>query len=173
MNRNRVKILGWYVLAIAVLQIVIYATLSLSKGAADGLIYFDPRLGIFYFESGLRGKEEVAPTLLRWVSALWLFGISICLLLGRLVKVYVLSELALSFPNILFVLAIVWANLSPAHGFSMAELFFPLLVMIAFSIVPLGIAFWARRSKDEANSFHPGRAEQTLGADSPLSGFYS
>ena len=167
MNRSRVKILGCYVLAISVLQIVIYATLSLSKGTADWLIYFDPRIGLFYFESGLRGKEEAAPTLLRWISAFWLFGISIFLLSGRLVGAYVLSELALSFPNILFVLAIVWANLSPAHGFSIAELFFPFLVMIAFSVVPLGIAFWARRSKEKAQSFHPGRAEQVLGADSP------
>jgi len=165
MNRSKVKLLGCYVLAISVLQIVIYAALSLSKGTADWLIYFDPRLGLFYFESGLRGKEEVAPTLLRWVSAFWLFGISVCLLSGRLVKVYLLSELALLFPNILFVLAIVWANLSPAHGFSIAELFFPFLVMIVFSGVPLSLAFRATRSKEEAQGFHPGRAEQALAAD--------
>ena len=92
MNRNYVTILGWYVLAMSVLQMVLYAALSLSKGTADWLIYFDPRIGLFYLESGLRGKEEAAPTLLRWVSAFWLFGISIFLLSGRLVGAYVLSE---------------------------------------------------------------------------------
>ena len=168
MNSSRVKILGCFLLVVCLLQVAIYLTLSLSNGKADWLIYFDPRLGLFYFESGLRGREEVVPTLLRWITAIWVLGLALILLAGRpLIKVYIASELILFVPNVLFVVAIVWANLSPAHGFSTGELFIPLSVMMMFSVVPLGIAFWAQRSKDEKNSLIPRRAEQALGADSP------
>lgn len=168
MYPRRVKILGYFVLAVCVLQIAIYLALALSKGSADWLIYFDPRLGLFYFESGLRGKEVVAPTLVRWLSALWIFGLALLLLSGRrLVRTYIVSELVLSLPNVLFVMAILWANLSPSHGFSIGELLVPLIVMLVVSAVPLGVAFWAQSSKGEEPGFHSARAEQALGADSP------
>ena len=168
MYPKHVKILGYFVLAVCVMQIAIYLALALSKGSADWLIYFDPRLGLFYVESGLRGKEAVAPTLVRWLSALWIFGLALLLLAGRpLVRTYIVSELILSLPNVLFVVAIVWANLSPAHGFSIGELLVPLMVMLVFSAVPLGLAIWAQRSKGEVPGFHSGRAEQALRADSP------
>jgi hypothetical protein len=168
MYLRRVKILGYYILAVCVMQIAIYLLLALSKGSADWLIYFDPRLGLFYFESGLRGKEAVAPTLVRWFSALWMFGLALLLLAGRrLVRIYIVSELVLSLPNVLFVVAIVWANLSPAHGFSIGELLVPLMVMLVFSAVPLGVALWVQKSKWAMPGFHSGRAEQALGADSP------
>ena len=122
MNHRRIKVLGLYVLAGAVSQIVIYLAMSLWKGTTDWLIYFDLRVGLFYLESSLSGQEAVAPTLLRWASAFWLCGVALCLLSGRMIKVYIISELLLSIPNILFVLDIVWANLNPTHGFSIAEL---------------------------------------------------
>ena len=168
MYPSRLKILGWYVLAVCVMQLAIYLALALSKGKANWLIYFDPRLGLFYFESGLRGKEAVVPSFLRWFSALWIFWIALFLIISRrLVWTYIISELVLSIPNILFVAAILWANLSPAHGFSTGELFVPLNVMLVCSAVPLVLAIWARESKGEVASFHSGRAEQALGADSP------
>ncbi len=168
MYPSRLKILGWYVLAVCVMQLAIYFALALSKGKADWLIYFDPRLGLFYFESGLRGKEAVAPTFLRWFSALWIFWIALFLINGRRpVRTYIVSELVLSIPNVLFVSAILWANLTPAHGFSIGELFVPVIVMLVCSAVPLGLAIWARKSKGEVPNFHSGRAEQALGADSP------
>ena len=45
-------------------------------------------------------------------------------------------------PNLLFTLLIAAANMSPAHGFSTGELLFPILVMVIFSIIPLGLAVW-------------------------------
>jgi hypothetical protein len=160
MYLRRVKILGYFILAICMAQIAIYLLLALAKGGADWLIYFDPRLGLFYFESGLRGKETVAPTLVRWFSAFWIFGLALLLLSGRrVVGIYIVSELVLSLPNVLFVLAIVWANLSPAHGFSIGELLVPLIVMLVFSAVPMGIAIWVQKSKLGVPGFLAGRAE--------------
>jgi hypothetical protein len=156
MYSNRVKTLGYYLLAVCVLQIAVYLVLSFSA-EADWLIYFDPRLGLFYFESGLRGKEIVAPTFLRWVSVFWIFGLAVLMLSGvRLVKTYIVSELVLCLANVLFVAAIVWANLSPAHGFSIAELSVPLMVMLVCDAVPLGLAVWAQRSKSERTRFPSG-----------------
>ena len=49
------------------------------------------------------------------------------LLFGRpLLKTYIVSEFILSIPNVFFILAIVWSNLSPAHGFSAGELIYSL-----------------------------------------------
>ena len=142
------------------MQIAIYLALALSKGRADWLIYFDPRLGLFYFESGLRGKEAVAPTLLRWLSAVWILALALFLLRGRRLGTYIVSELVLSLPNVLFVATVLWANLSPAHGFSIAELLAPSMVMLVFSAVPMGIAVWAQKSKGKGSSYNPARAEQ-------------
>ena len=81
------------------------------------------------------------------------------LLFGRqLVKTYIVSEIVLSIPNVFFFLAIVWANLSPAHGFSVGELLFPVVVMIAFSVVPLVLAFRTRKKAARIELSNPARA---------------
>jgi hypothetical protein len=145
MNLKRLKILGAYLITVCILQICVYLALSLSSEKYLWLFYFDPRIGLFFLESGLRGAEEVTPGILRWLSAAWILVLGLFLFSGRpLIKTYIFSEIILLLPNLLFILAIIWANLSPAHGFSVGELFFPGLVMIAFSVVPLALAFWAR-----------------------------
>jgi hypothetical protein len=154
MNLSRGKILGTYLLAACALQACVYLGLSLAAGKYDWLFYFDPRLGIFFLESGLRGAEQVAPGVLRWLSVAWLLAVGVGLCSGRAaLKTYIVSELVLSLPNLLFVLAVGWANLSPAHGFSVGELFCPALVMTAFSVVPLMLALRARSRP--AAEFHP------------------
>ncbi len=81
------------------------------------------------------------------------------LLFGRpLVKTYIVSEIILSIPSVFFFLAIVWSNLSPAHGFSVGELLFPVLVMIAFSVVPLVLAFRIRKKAARIELSNPARA---------------
>jgi len=89
------------------------------------LFYFDPRLGLFFVESGIRG-EQPPPGIFGWVSAAWVLALGLLLLTGRpLIRAYVISEVALSAPNLLFVFMVAWANMSPAHGFSVGELFVP------------------------------------------------
>jgi hypothetical protein len=144
MNLKRVKILGAYLLASCAMQICIYLALSIPSQNNDWLFYLDPRIGIFFIESSLRGTEQLAPGIFRWLSAIWILLLGSLLFSGRaLIKTYIVSEIVLSLPNLLFIFLIVWANLSPAHGFSVGELFFPVMVMIAFSLVPLVLAFRA------------------------------
>jgi hypothetical protein len=146
MKSRRIKTLGLYLMVGAILQICLYLALSLSSDAADWLFYFDPRMGIFFIESGLRGAELVVPGIFQWLSAVWILLLGLMLIRGRpLVKTYIVSEIILSLPNVFFSLVIVWANLSPAHGFSVGELLFPLIIMVAFSVVPLVLAFRTRR----------------------------
>jgi hypothetical protein len=144
-NLKRVKILGAYLTVACALQICLYLAMSISAERYEWLFYFDPRLGLFFVESGIRGAEQPSPGIFGWVSAAWVLALGLLLLSGRpLIRAYVISEVALSAPNLLFVFAVAWANLSPAHGFSVGELFVPVGVMIIFSVVPLILAFRAR-----------------------------
>lgn len=146
MNSQRARTLGAYLLVGSVLQICLYLALSQQTDKADWLFYFDPRIGIFFLESGARGAELIIPGVFQWLSAVWILLLGLMLLFVRpLVKTYIISEIILSIPNVLFFIAIVGANLSPAHGFSVGELFFPVIVMIAFSVVPLLLAFSIRK----------------------------
>lgn len=143
----------------SILQICLYLALSLSTDKADWLRYFDPRLGIFFLESGLRGAELIIPGIFQWLAAVWILLLGLMLLFGRpLVKTYIVSEIILSIPSVFFFLAIIWSNLSPAHGFSVGELLFPVIVMIAFSIVPLVLAFRIRKKPARIELSNPARA---------------
>lgn len=145
MNLKLARLLGAYLVMACVLQICAYLALSVSVEKFGWLYYLDPRIGIFFVESAVRGAEQPPPGVFGWVSAAWILALGLFLLSGRLrIKTYIISEIVLSLPNLLFVVAIALANLSSAHGFSVGELFFPVLVMIAFSVIPLILAFRAR-----------------------------
>jgi hypothetical protein len=117
MNPQRTKTLGLYLTIGSILQICLYLVLSLSTDKADWLFYFDPRLGIFFLESGVRGAELIIPGLVQWLSAVWILLLGLIQLFGRpMVKTYIVSEIILSIPSIFFFLAIVWANLSRRTG---------------------------------------------------------
>ena len=143
---TRYKILGTYLLVAGILQACLYLALSVSP-SLDWLFYFDPRIGIFFIESAWRGADEtVVPSVLRWLTVGWILLLAALFLYGRpLIKTYVISEVVLLLPSVLFFIGIIFANLSPAHGFSVGELLFPVPVAIMFSAVPLGLAFWSRR----------------------------
>jgi hypothetical protein len=143
-NLKRVKILGAYVTVACALQICLYLAMLIPAERYErlfpfavkqiALFYFDPRLGLSVFVG-----------IFSWVSAPWVLALGILLLSGRpLIRTYVISEVALSAPNLLFVIWVSSVNLSPAHGFSVGELSVPVCVMIIFSVVPLILAFWAR-----------------------------
>ncbi len=155
---SRTRVLGTYVVVGGILQALLYLALSISR-SHEGLFYFDPRIGIFFLETGWRGSEEIIPGIVRWLTVGWLLTIGGLLLTGRnLILAYIISEIILSLPNVFFFVAIVLANLSPAHGFSVGELFLPILVMIAFSIIPLTLAFRTRRQPPNLDSRKPVRA---------------
>lgn len=159
MNLAQTKTLGLYLLVASALQICLYLALSLSTDKADWLFYFDPRLGIFFLESSVPGADQVAPGIFQWVSAVWILLLALMLLFGRpLVRTYIVSEIILSIPSVLFFLMVLWVNMSPAHGFSVGELFFPVMVMIAFSVVPLVLAFKTRKKATPIELSDPARA---------------
>ena len=150
MNTKRVKFLGAYLLVNSFLQMCLYLAMSRSPEQSDWLFYFDPRAGIFFLETFMQGREPSEPTFFRWLSAVWIFLIGLLLFSGRrIVKAFVASELILLLPNVCFCLFIIWANLKPSHGFSVGELFFPILVSVIFSFVPLWLA-WRTSSKSDA-----------------------
>ncbi len=163
---QRTKLLSLYLLVAALLQICSYVALTLAPEKLGIIFYFDPRIGLFFIESGIRGAELKVPGILQWLSASWLLVISFFLLSGRpILKTYLVLEVVASLPNLFFFLVIVRANLSPTHGFSIGELFTPLLVTILFTILPviLGFRLWRRYALK--NNLVPARAEQGLGAD--------
>jgi hypothetical protein len=157
MKLERAKILGVYLIAICSLQICLYLALSVAAEKYLWLFYFDPRIGVFFLETIIRGSEQVVPGIFRWLSAVWILALGVFLFSGRpLIKTYVFSEIILFLPSLLFSLFIAAANLGPTHGFSVGELFIPILVMIVFSIIPLGLAFWllwSSRFKGEVKIF--------------------
>ena len=160
MTVKRTTILGVYLLAAGLLQLYFYLVMSMSTDEEAWLFYFDPRIGIFFLESIIREKEQVAPSVFRWFSAALISSIGAVLVIGRpIVKTYIVSELILMIPNVIFFLFVIWANLSPAHGFSVSELLFPTLVMMVFSMIPLRLSFWCRRKTDpQIESLHLSRA---------------
>ena len=141
------------------MQLCLYLALSLATDEAGWLFYFDPRIGIFFLESGARGAELIIPGLFQWLSAGWILLLGLMLLFGRpLMKTYIVSEIILSVPSLFFFLAIAWGNLSPAHGFSVGELLFPVIIMIVFSVVPLVLAIRIRKKAARIELSDPARA---------------
>ena len=152
---SRTRILGTYLAVAGILQALLYFAMSVKAKQLDWLFYFDPRIGIFYFETAWQGaNESVVPTILRWFTAAWILLLAGLLLGGRpLFKTYMVSEIILFLPSLMFFFLIIGANLNPAHGFSVGELLFPGLVALLFSVVPLILAFCSwRQLKTVPNS---------------------
>lgn len=148
--KQRAKWLSVYLFIASLLQTCIYAALSWSPQKLGAIFYFDPRIGLFFIESGIRGAELRVPGILQWLSAICLLLISLLLLISRpILKTYIIFETIASIPNLFFFVVIALANLSPAHGFSIGELFIPVLVTMLFSLVPLIVAFriWRERAR--------------------------
>lgn len=153
----RTKVLGIILVVFSLLQIYLYFVLTFSSEHDLWLIYFDPRIGLFFLETVIRGAEQVAPGVMRWLSSGWILALGIMMVARRpLVKTYIVSEILLFIPNIGFSLIVAAANLGATHGFSVGELFYPFLVMLVFSITPLSLAgwiMWRSRSEDEVKIF--------------------
>jgi hypothetical protein len=122
-NLKRVKILGAYVTVLGALQICfllgpMFISLERYESRPDlWLWYFNPRIGLTGLES-----ETIGIPIFTLVSAPWILALGLLLLSGRtLIRTYVISEIVLSAPNLLFVLWTLAVNMSPAHGFSVGE----------------------------------------------------
>jgi hypothetical protein len=138
---NKTRILAIYLLALGILQSVLYLVWWQTGDRYLFLFYFDPRIGIFCLETAVTGTEQSLPSALRIVSAAWLVGIGSYLLgTGSGLKVYIASELLLGASTVLFMLLIVVANISATHGFSVGELMIPFPLFLIYTVAPLIIA---------------------------------
>jgi hypothetical protein len=67
-NLKRVKILGAYFTVACALQICLYLAMSISAERYQWLFYFNPRFGLYFVESVIKG-EPPPPGIFSWVSA--------------------------------------------------------------------------------------------------------
>ena len=142
MNRK----LGIYVCFVASVQATLYAAACFNSEPL-WLFYFDPRIGLFFFESGLRGAE-VFPGMSSWASAVILLGLGIGMSWDLVtVGMYLIVEAILAAPTLLFFIWIALANQSPSHGLSVGELFIPIIVFTAASVLPMWLGLRSRRPK--------------------------
>src|SRR5262245_35328580 len=115
--------LGTYICCVAIGQLSLYSIVLLAGERAMWLFYFDPRLGLFVLETLIR-HAEVFPGVLSWLSALLLGTIGVGLRRNLCsVDTYFYTEVVLAAPTVVFFGNVLWANMSPAHGFSIVELF--------------------------------------------------
>jgi hypothetical protein len=145
--------LSIYVGCVALGQLILYAK-AYYDPRARWLFYFDPRIGLFFFESGLRGSTSPQfPALSSVVSAVILAAVGVGLVLEKLsVLTYLIVEALMTLPNLAFVGWIAMANLSPAHGFSVGELVLPAIVFAVASGFPLWFGVKIYRSAKPANT---------------------
>jgi membrane protein insertase Oxa1/YidC/SpoIIIJ len=152
MKPERVKILGIYLIVICALQTCLYLAMSFVALKENlWLLEFEPRIGtIVIIELFFRGTQQILTGILRGLSVVLILALGLLMLSGRpLIKTYIVSEIILALPNfllLLILLVIGAASLSSAHNQTgmtfMRMTFIPILVMVFFTIIPLGLAFW-------------------------------
>jgi len=136
------EILAVYLTVIALLQVGLYFMSFGAKGAGP-FFYFDPRIGIDFWLSGgamdaeTRLRMRELSQAIRWASAAWMLGLGLLFTLKKpVIPLYVISECLFSLPSLAFFVVIALANLSLSHGFSIGELFIPIIVFAGYTVVP-------------------------------------
>jgi hypothetical protein len=133
------RVLGGYLQLVVILQIVVYIQIYIGNHA---FFYFDPRIGIPVLLEDILRIERYNSILIEWLSAIWICVLATLMILGKsIVKIYVVSELFLSIPNLIFIGIVIAMNMEPTHGFSIHELLYPIIVMLVATIVPLILVF--------------------------------
>jgi hypothetical protein len=131
-TRDRLAI---YLILATVGQVVIYAFWA--KGDTWPF-YFDPRIGFWVLQTLIVGHESSGPSFLSWASVLWLAVVAPAIhFKPKAVRVYRFGEPLMALPSIGFFGSVLWANMSPAHGFSLPELTIPVVVFVLFTVLPL------------------------------------
>jgi hypothetical protein len=72
-NLKRVKILGAHLTVACALQICLYLAMSISAERYQWLFYFNPRFGLYFVESVIKG-EPPPPGIFGWMSAAWVLA---------------------------------------------------------------------------------------------------
>ena len=142
MNKH-LRFLGVYVAVVALAHICLYIVLNVFSWRYGWLLYFDTRIGFFFFETIIKRSEGTPPALTAWLIEVGELVLGISMIFGRkLVKIYAVVESILTIPYLLFFLLIMAVGMSANHGFSPAELLLPSLTVLLACVVPLAYAFW-------------------------------
>jgi hypothetical protein len=135
------RVLGYYLVAIGISQLVLYTLLSISESFGY-LFYFDPRFGLFFIETILRQHEQI-PAILGWVSAAVIIAMGLWVRSARVaVTIYLIVEGLIAIPTFLILIMLAAVNMSANHGFSRGEILFPLIVCLLTSTVPMVLAIY-------------------------------
>jgi hypothetical protein len=130
------RVLGSYLLLIAALQSFVYLKMLVNEGM--DYFYFDPRIGILAFSDIMRVLNSSDTILFEWLTAGWLGFLGILFIIGRSPLItYIVSELILSGPSILFFIFVIIMSTNPSDGFSVQELPYPSIVLTFTTFVPL------------------------------------
>jgi len=104
------------------------------------LFNLDPRIGLFFRETIVRRAEHF-PAILNWLSAIALVAIGIYIVRAKCgTGVYLLAELFLAVPSVLFFVNIAAADFCANHGFSRNELVHPVASFTNVTLIPVGLA---------------------------------
>jgi hypothetical protein len=161
MNPGRAKFLGVYILSVGILQLALCLFVVLSLGWDEPFSYFDPQGGIFFVAVYFLGIESAAINFLSWASAFLHLAIGWFWVKRRpLVMTYVISEVALIVPSVFFLLFLLLTKLDSdsAQYTSAAGLFFLIMTIFVFSVIPLVLVLWWRREEDTVVPLNLGRA---------------
>lgn len=140
---KHLKILGVYVSVVALAHLILYVVLNLFSERLGWLFYFDTRIGFFFIETIIKHPEGTPPAITAWLIEAGELALGIGMVAGkRLIKTYLIVELILSIPYLLFFLLILAVGMSSSHGFSPGELLIPSTVVFLTSIIPLVYAMW-------------------------------
>jgi hypothetical protein len=138
---RRTKLLSMAVVGVLLFQIGLYSAAWCFDRYASVLFYLDPRIGISAWTGSAGG---VFPNRAAWLSAVP-FALAALNVVRRptadSLKIYVIVEGLLAAPSLAFMGMVLFAHLSPAHGFSIRELGFPVAVFVVASGAPWLIAW--------------------------------
>jgi len=142
-----IKVLGLYLVTLAVIEMI----LSLLHQTP---FFLRPRVGFSYLFSDLKVPGKYLVPLAELPSAAWLLALGAAFLRNcRPVKTYVVSEIFLASPTILFLGALAISG--GGHILRRVDSILPFIVMVLFTIVPVSLAISALLQNSESTASAP------------------
>ena len=140
-NHKPRRLFGSYLFALCLYQIGIYCW----PGGPPFVL--DPRAGIPVLLINLFSFDNKVIYPVEWITAAWLvFAAGMIFFRGRLVKAYVLVEIALAAPTAYYIYILSvhsGGHFAPAR----LDLVVTTLLFVAFSLAPIGFAAWTLKAR--------------------------
>jgi len=140
--RNKWLSFGCYLLCISIWQF--YVLLLINNGE-EWFFYLDPRIGLSAF-----GEQFIDIFMLFLIKGWWQDGwqlLPFFCLRESTNKTYIISEIILSAPSVVFVVSVILFGAAPSHGFGITELTCPVLIMLLTTVIPFVVIYSHKGSK--------------------------